>query len=287
MSDKLHRQDRKPHFSKFSDDKQKREEKSKCGHSNNPFTNSNGEITIVVIRQSFNIKTNDLPYFLFGYLYLKGGINNAYNLLEPYLNGMLLDITIVNDVQVNFQYTEGLNVDTIQVFYPPVYSVSDYVTFVNSLATNYFTSNFMRVSYNMPLTDFVPLAAIAQLNVGNLYSLMGVPFIFYEIGSTSNVGGSKTADVIYPAGRLNSAQNIFRLTQFDMQYTFTTVDIPLNCKKISGQTAWIHLFKSGMKTGFGFLSDVEGVMVNTITIVLNERVDLNKRAEDVYIENNQ
>lgn len=280
------RHDRKPpHFNKFSVEKSKHKPKSQCDCPTTEFGRSNGEMLIVVMRSSFNIKNFDLPYFLFGNLYLQGGMNNAYNLLEPYLNGMTLQIDIINDLQVQFTYTEGANVDTITLFFPPVYSVTDYVQFIRSLSTNYFTSSLMTVNYNIPVTDFVPLLGIAQANIGNIYSMMGCPFLFYEIQSTSNVGGSKMAEAIYPASRLNSSQTIVRTTQFDMQYTTTTVDIFLNNKKINAQSAWITFFKSGMKTGFGFLDPVEGVMLNTVSVLLNEKVDLNERAEQVYNAN--
>lgn len=265
-------------------DKKNNAEKSKCGGSDNVFVGSNGEIFFVVIRMSFNIIDFDLPYFLFGYLYLQQGAASMYNLLKPFLNGMTLAVDIVNNEQVRFTYSLGPKTDTIVVFMPPPYSLISYVDFIQSLPTQSLTSNLMTVTYNLPSTDFLPLLDIPKATLGNLYSMAGCPYYFYEISSLTNVGGAKMANAIFPAGRLNSSQTILQKDQYGAEICTMSVDMYLPQAKINSQTAWITFFKSGLKRGDGYLLYVEGVMVNTVNIVLCEKFNLNDRAEQIYNE---
>lgn len=228
----------------------KNEEKhDDCKCSGNSIVRSKGEYTIVVARAGFTIK-EDLPYPIWGTLYLQGG--NFATAIKDYLPTGVTCTSTVNGENINLQYTDGGgNTDNIQIFAIPTGLLS-YPEMLTGLNTAYIKSELVYFCNNT--------------NVGNLPLLTDTqnkkcqaqPLYLTKIGAM----GNKANELITPLARAqvnNSVKNL--------------IEISLRNQSIMTDTVWIHKFAYIPMTE-------KNLLVFYWQFIINQFVNMNTKAFD-------
>jgi hypothetical protein len=241
MNEKPHNPNKKKHV-------------SPCPCTGNSIVRSEGEILIVVIRQSFNIPL-DLPYCIWGTLYLQ---NNSFAVpLQPYLPTGVTVFTIIDpgNPVVTFVYTDSLgNSDTIQVLMPPQGLISYFDT-LTSLNTNYLRTELAYYNCNALPDDFAPLLTDGQMN-----TLKSASLYFQKTGGA---GAKQTEDII-PLSRNFANQSQPKITELSFKH-----------QELKPDTVWIHNF------AYVQLGGLVTFLVNIWNVIINERIDMN--AEKIHL----
>lgn len=237
-----------------SNEKNKFAEKKPCGCVNkcpHTISNSDGELVIVVTRDSFNI-TATLPYCIWGTLYL----NTNYGIvLQPYLP---VGMTVANATNANgnmvFTYTQGGKVDTITVSVPVIGLIS-YLEILSNLKTNYMTSCFMtfecNASIDAPLYDNTVI-----------YGMQALGLFIQKVGAS----GDRNTQLIIPKTRRQINNSVINI-----------IEIYLRKEPIKPDTVWIH--------SIPFVASLQPPlsappMEYNFTIYIADRVNMNAKISD-------
>lgn len=211
--------------------------------SGNAITDSLGEMVVYVRRNTFNLQNIDLPYGIWGALY----INNNYGaVLAPYLPiGVTVTNTVRPDGSVRFTYTDGVHTDTIDVFTQANYLIT-YAEMIANQNTNYMESNFMIMDCN---------AAVNATSLPNstIYGLQSTQLILNSIGGL----GESDKQIIIPKSRKminNSVPNI--------------IEMYLRHEPIKQDTIWVHIFG-------GQAIPLETVITFSWTVFIHKNYNMN------------
>lgn len=220
--------------------------KAPCPCSGNSIVRSEGELLLIVVRQSFNIPTA-LPYCLWGTLYLQG--NNWATSLQPYLPAGVTCVTNTDNASVNFIYTDSLgNSDVISVFTPPQLQIS-YPELLANLNTNYLRSELVYFNCNTG-PDPTPVLTSDQMQTikaGALYQQ-----------KTGALGGKNTENII-PYTRNLPNQSEPKITEISLKH-----------QEIKPDTVWVHQFE------YVLLGGQVGFLVFYWNFIINARINMNE-----------
>lgn len=220
-----------------------KKKKENCFCSGNSIVRSEGEFTIVVIRNSFNIK-KDLPYVMWGSIYMNG--NNFATALQPYLPGVGVTTQIVGENLI-FTYTEGPFVDQIIVIAIPTGMMS-YPEMLASLNTNYLRTELVYFHNNTQIPGR-PVLTLAQ----NLIC-QSKPLYLQKVGGL----GSKGNEQITPLTR-----------QLPNNSTPDVLELSLRHQEIKPDTFWVHQFAY-------LLIANKKPLVYAWQVIINEVINMNE-----------
>lgn len=230
--------------------------KDSCKCSGNSIVRSKGEYTIVVARNGFRIK-QDLPYCLWGTMYLNGG--NFATALKDYLPAGVTCNSAVNGINIVFTYSDGVNTDTIAVFAIPTGLVS-YPEMLASLNTSYLKTELVYFCNNTQVGN-LPLLTPEQDKI-----CQAQPLYLQKLGST----GSKDVELITPLSRRlpnNTVTNV--------------LEISMRRQDIKPQTNWVHKFAYLKLTEKNLLVFYWQVIINDIINMNEEQQTASQLADEL------
>lgn len=223
----------------------------KCPCAGNSIVRSKGEYTIFVERLTFNMK-NDLPYPLFGTLYLSG--QNFATPLAPYLpSGVTVTSAIIANGIIELTYTDGSYTDIIHVGFARQ-ELSSYPEMLANLNTNYLNTELVYFCSNVEFEDAVVLDDLENCII------QSKPLYLLKIGGLS----SKSNELITPLTRRSP-----NTTQKNI------VEIYMRSQDIKPDTVWIHVFPASNRIQEGErLVFYWQVFINEIVNMNDERRSL-------------
>jgi hypothetical protein len=226
--------------------KHKEQKPEDCGCSGNSIVRSKGEYTIVVARNGFKIK-EDLPYPIWGTLYLQ---NKSFDTaVRDYLPAGVTCICTVVGENINLEFTQGLNVDTISIFAIPNALLS-YPEMLTGLNTAFLKTELAYFCNNTQVGN-LPLLTDQQNKI-----CQAQPLYLTKIGGL----GQKGNELITPLSRHlpnNSVKDV--------------IEISLRKQEIHPDTVWIHKFAYIPMTE-------KNLLVFYWQIIINEIVNINAKA---------